>query len=660
VVAPARAVELEAGGGPQIETDDDERPTALGVGAAVGVFLLLIADLLNLSTASWIPKEAVLAVLGAAGLPLLVARAVGRGARRSAGETWAARFAVGFVIAASIATVGTLVPVGLAIGGLYDSGTGLVFLVAVAGCWALGSAATHTDRRLIESALVAGAALNAGVVVLQTFRDLGPLGLASYHGLPTGLLGNPVYTGPVMVSALAVVAVRLGRDPLRWGALAVFLGLAIGMSTERLPALLTVGLGVWRIAASRKGTVRGDSSRRHAWLFAGGTLGAIVCGSVIARAVGAGSGVVSQVASSTATETYGQRFHVWADGLRAIATHPLFGAGPGQFAAATLPHWTLADARIFGTSYLDDGHNLFVDVAVTTGLIGLAVFAGWLVSAFAGRRGPLVAVAVVLLASELVEPVNNCVTPVAMLALGAAALVPGIPARRRRAEGRNEKAPRSDYAKAFDRCVPRWVGPAAVVLALLTAVPATTFVIGDMVLMRASNEFSAAQAGAARADATTANDLLRPWPDSASLLAKISILDELQGRPGAQARIEYWARQAALKNPRDPNPWYILADYQLKAGHVADARRSAQRALADLRWNFFADNLLGDIASITQHPSVARTYWRASLLVNPNQPDIRAYLDGRCRPPAPSARPHAQCKPKAFSGKGSDGGSTRR
>jgi hypothetical protein len=169
-------------------------------------------------------------------------------------------------------------------------------------------------------------------------------------------------------------------------------------------------------------------------------------------------------------------------------------------------------------------------------------------------------------------------------------------------------------------------------MAVLAAVPALTFVIGDVALQRSSVQFSAAEPAAANASASTANELLRPWPDPATWLAKISILGMLNGRPGSQDLVIHWAEVAADRNPADPNLWYQLASYQLRANHRAAARRSALRALRAQPWFNGADNLLGDIAILSGDQAAADRYWRASLLVQPNQPTVRAELKGHCRP----------------------------
>ena len=68
--------------------------------------------------------------------------------------------------------------------------------------------------------------------------------------------------------------------------------------------------------------------------------------------------------------------------------HPLFGVGPGQLRTAMDSVATLSFFQhVLAGKILTDGHDIFVEVAVTTGLLGLLCFAVWLFGgALTGRR----------------------------------------------------------------------------------------------------------------------------------------------------------------------------------------------------------------------------------------------------------------------------------
>ena len=73
---------------------------------------------------------------------------------------------------------------------------------------------------------------------------------------------------------------------------------------------------------------------------------------------------------------------------------------------------------------LTDGHDVFVEVGVTTGLVRSRFFLFWLFGAArtAGRCSFL-GLAAAMIGVELVEPINVAVLPLAFLALGAATAV---------------------------------------------------------------------------------------------------------------------------------------------------------------------------------------------------------------------------------------------
>jgi hypothetical protein len=388
------------------------------------VFALCVADLPRLATSVWAPKFAVLLVMGAAGIPVLLLRAFGRRgqssgtelrargsrterrARGSRTERRAARFAVAFVLAGVVSMAGAARPL-LALVGLYEQGTGWLFVMALAGCWALGTYLRAPDRDLVATALIGGALVNAVVSILQQATDLSSVGLGGFPNgtapaLPDGLLGNPSYSGALLAAALALIAPRFLAQPRRWAVPAAVIGVGLGVGGERLPALVALAVCLVVVWIARTHTAasvpagesdRVDLSSRmlRSVLFSVPSLGGVIVGSIVARTSG-GVGVVSHAAQSTANETFGQRFHAWSAALHAIGhsvgSHLAFGYGPGQFRAATSAYFSVSFERSSGVTFTD-AHNLFVEYLTTTGIVGVVLLVCWLGCTVIPARGPM-------------------------------------------------------------------------------------------------------------------------------------------------------------------------------------------------------------------------------------------------------------------------------
>jgi len=603
-------------------------PSLAGRLIALGAFGLTAADLPDLSTSAWAPKAAVLMVLGAAGIPVLVVRASGRGlAVRSRSELWAARSAVAFVLVASVATLLALRPT-LAVVGLYDQGTGLAFIVALAGCWALGTTLGAPERRVLSSALIAGAVVNAGVVVLQEFGLLAHVGLTGHDGVPDGLLGNQIFTGALLAASLVLIAPRCIAQPRRWWPAAALIGAGIALCGERLPglvALVVISWTLWHIYRSGSDRPR---NLGPAWTFAASALGGAVVGAVVAELKGSG-GLAGHVAGSTGGETFGQRLSAWAAAVRAIGHHPLLGSGPGQFRTATSALFSLSYIREFNGLVFTDAHNFLLEFAATTGLIGLALLVGWVTLGAWRRRGPFLGFAIALAVVQLAEPLNVAVTPLTMLALGAAVLV---------------SAPGTTMPS--DQVSPAWLRRSSATLAVAACVPAVMLILGDVSLNRSDAASAVANTTASLSAAGTAERFLSPWPDPATQIATIhTYLYLAQGLSGPQASAAVlWSAVAAQRDPGNEQLWTSLAIAQVQAGRLGAAEGSARRAVSLSPWSPNTLDLLGNILEWQHRPAEARTWLSRSLAVDPEQRSVRSELDGRCIPPPLSARGFTHCQ----------------
>jgi O-antigen ligase len=566
---------------------------------------------------------AVLVVLGAAGLPLLVALAAGKSpAPRGRVEFWAARAAVAFVL---VATVSTLMATSslAALVGPYDQGTGLVFVIALAGCWALGTGLGPADRRVLITALIAGALVNAIVAIFQQLFGLGQIGISGYQGVPSGLLGNPVHLGALLAGSLALLGARLVSGQERWWAATVTIGIGLGVCGERLPAGVGLAVVIWQLWKVHRARAEHPEEWRRGLRFSGLAVGGLIAGAVLARVIGNGGGLGGHVATSTSSETFGQRIYAWQAALHAIAHRPVFGYGPGQFQAATEARFPLSYWHAFPGLFFTDAHNILIEYATTTGILGLVLLSAWLVLALIGRRGPLMAFALVLVACELAEPLNVANTPLAFLALGAAAVI----------------TPPGDRATPdVGARWPRWLWPLSAIFAALALVPAGILIVGDVALQRSGSQYDVAQEGLAIASGSTANLLLAPWPDPAELLSQIQTYLALDNKPGAKAKAVYWSTIATKRNPSGPSLWLSLADAQLRADRVGPARASALRAVMLSPWDVGTNDLLANIALWRHDPVQARYWFGRSLTADAHQPVVREELKGRCIPVPPWQR----------------------
>jgi len=631
---------------PPTTRPDVRAPLELSEGAAkavaVGAFLLAIAYLPKITSSNLPPEFTVLLVLGAAGLPLLIARALDRTeTERTETEKWASRCAIAFVVIGLVSAVVATAPT-LAVFGLYVQRTGWLFMLAVAGCWALGTGIGAKDRHWLELALIAGALVNAVVAILQQLVGLNGIGFTDFSGLPDGLQGNPVFLSALLAASLALIAPRFNEMPRRWWWVLTAIGIALGMSGERLSALLALAVAAYLVWTSRPARTEAPDPEawRRALYFAGLTLASLVGGSLVARAAG-GVGVVSHTVSSTTSATFGQRLEYWWLGLRATLSHPLLGSGPDQFQAATSPLVPTSFARSngggSGVIFLD-AHNMVIEYASTIGLIGCGLLIAWLVFALRNRRGPLLGFAVVLLIVELAEPQDLVVTPLAFLALGAAAFATGVPG-----PGDDATSPRKQAVEAPTwpaARAPGWWRPATVGALVAAGTLGVLLLIGDFSYQAGFNQVSTSINTALNSE-RRANSVLFAWPEPAIVSANLYASLAAGHVAGTLPLALQWGQGAVNRNPTDGSLWATLAHYQQASGDFSAARHSAQTAVRNQPWNTSALNILGALAAADGHNAEARYWFGRSLAVIPTQSPVRGYLkhlSEGCRVQGPPSR----------------------
>ena len=574
--------------------------SGLGVFATVGAAVLCLAFSPKVNSVTFTPKFAVLLLFAAVGIVPLARLVRARSLLR-----WPARAAVAFL---AVALVSALVSPSPNIGffGLYLWGTGWLFWLGAAGAFAIGASLGPKDRRWLLGGLLVGSVGSALVAVFEIVTNSSTAGLSLYDGTQAdGFLGNPVYLEALLLGGLALILGRACRSPLRWGAVALVLAVGLEFTFERF-ALVVLALLVLYALYSY-------GARR------GGTFALLLAAGYGIAYLGGGSGLGSRVTSGTSETTFGLRLRVWLQSAHYVLHHPLLGAGPGQLRTAMDASATLSFfQRVLAGRVLTDGHDIFVEVAVTTGLLGLACFLVWLVGAarIAGRCAFL-GFAAAMIATELVEPINIAVVPLAFLALGASTAVrsrpdggPGDTARR----PEDQQSGQVHTPEPDDRGAAVLVRATTIVVLAVALFLGATMVTGDAYMFRATNFAPGEPYNLAAAN--DASQLLPYWPDSALKLAQIEAFDSLSSASGATthlAQARRWTAVAVSRDSDNPQLWTMLAvaDVDLKAYGLA--RTEYDRALSCDKWFTQALQGLGQLAGIAHKWNEAVHFYRLAL-----------------------------------------------
>jgi O-antigen ligase len=619
---------------------------------AIGIGLLTVAVVPFWSSSAWVPKEAVLAVLAAAGLPVLVALAFGRRRDVPGSTRLAARLAGAFVVVALISALLSAAP-GIAMVGLYQQGTGWVFVAGLAGCWALGTRLGERAQSLLQLLIIFGALANAIIAVLQLTVGLDSFGLPLYSGsLTDGLQANPFEFGALMAAALGLLVSRFMERPREWYLPVAVVMIGAGACGERLPLLLIVGVLAWAVWRALRtegaksalrtegaksalrtdgatGALRSREPLRRAVGFCVLTIAGLLAGALIADWAN-GGGSIARVAGSTGEETFGQRLMAWREGLRAFTHHLLIGAGPGQFRSVTSFLFPFSFVKSSPGEVFTDAHNFVVEYLATTGILGTLALLAFLAVILANARGPLVVAAVVLIAIELAEPLNAAVFPVALGALGAAgplvlrqnAPADAAPALHRRPADAPADAPAP---------LPSAVRVAVGVFAIVGLLAGALLIVGDGLMLRGQGQFGLAQDKLALGNATTANTLLGAWPDPAQLISETHFFLSLGDHPAQRPQAVHWAEVAVSRDPTNSSLLVMLSSYELVAGQYRAAQQSALEAQKYLPWYPSALNNLGISSYLLGEHAQAHHWFGLSLQVAPNQIPIRSLYNGSCQ-----------------------------
>jgi len=542
----------------------DERPAPVDTLVPAGVVILLIAFSAQTNTPFWAPKSAVALTVGLAGVPSLIWLMYRRDA-----PAWALLGLLG-VGGLSMALSHTVV---MSLVGVYAFGTGFLFMVLVAGWWALGRRLTAVGRRRLEATLVWGAVGESAFAVCEHLLSFHYAAFQPYEGRYSALFDNPVYLAGYLSATYALLLRRVSLSPRplwrHWPELAAMIAIGVGLqySGERL-GLIASGLAA--VLAVFGWAFRG---RRGLGLLCGVALGVGVAVGGLINVTGTSAS--SSVVSTTSNNLMFGRVYSWEAAAHAFAAKPELGWGPGRYEAATSHLRSAREARAQGPDEVfADAHNFLVEYATTTGVLGLAALITFLVLAARRSTGPMAWFAALIAVHMLAEPQSTGVTPLGLLALGAAM-----------APLANQVNPtRPGWAP------PRWMVGATAIGAAGGLFAGTCLYYGDV-----TNHH--AQLDASPSEMATAMDWMPPWPELAITGSQLYLFEGLgtpSRSPAHRAALKL-ARQAAADDPDAYGGWLFLAAVENRLGQRQAAFGDYGRALEANPWSVKA--MVGQLAT---------------------------------------------------------------
>jgi len=532
------------------------------IGAAGIAIVLPLAATSSIDIPSWSLRWALLPAIAGAGLAALVGMATRPGTARAP-----ARWALAWLAFGLLATILAPDPT-TALWGEYGVGTGLIFLLALGGAWAIGARSGHRARPLIANALIVGCSANAVLAVAEQLVDLRAFGVSAYQGRSAGLFGNPVYLAELLAGGLWLTLWRLAHGPsssarVRLALIAATVVITAGIELSGSRAALLLAVGAALVAA---GSVRGRWRVGIAATVAAGiTVGALV-GAV---APGSTTSTDRVTGVAEATDGYQPRIATWEAGISALGPRVLWGFGPAGVLAATGPRRTLTVARSEGPDTMfADAHDVVVESIVTTGVVGLTLLLIWLWGAVGLARRErrrrwgygLLGFAGMVVGVGLLEPLHVGVTPLALLALGAAGSAEGAP---------------DD----------RLAGGSRLRTGLATGSTLAGLALSAWLLVALVQLHQADVAGDASAGAAAARRL-PPLGQPASIVGTLLGFEGISGSnpTGLDGAVVWWTR-AAHQDPANPARWNDLAGARDATGDPFGAVAAYRRALADNPWS---------------------------------------------------------------------------
>ncbi len=198
---------------------------------------------------------------------------------------------------------------------------------------------------------------------------LGSTAVPTYGGRIVSSLGNPNALGGWLVITAPFLFLeilpRLKPPRLIKGILLTGMIIAIFLSGSR-GAVLAAGttVFVWLICRSVK---KPTGLKSHPFLPFLIGMGAVILGGIL----------ISNSGHFDHSSPFDNRFIIWQAGWRAVVKEPILGWGQENF-EVIFPQRRLTK--------VDNAHNIFLETAVSTGLLGLLLYGGIIIQAFKEAR----------------------------------------------------------------------------------------------------------------------------------------------------------------------------------------------------------------------------------------------------------------------------------
>ena len=296
----------------------------------------------------------------------------------------------GFLVWAGIAAVFAVDPLHAWIGTPDRRFGWLAWVLCAVAFLAAQQSGGRADRRIVLRAAVVATAAMAGYAVLE-IAGIELAGVTSGERLG-GTFGSAAYLGAALAlllpQAAAVAVDSSERTPWRWVAgAAVTAGLVAAVGSQTRAGWVGLVVAVVVTAPAWWGWLR-----TRMWVGAVAVVFLAVM--VVASPVG------ERILSAADLDDGGGRGRVdeWRIGVSAFAAHPVIGTGPEGYRVVFQDHVDADYARRYGREVAPDrAHNGALDVGITTGLPGAALYVAagvWLlVRSWRGaRRGDILTV----------------------------------------------------------------------------------------------------------------------------------------------------------------------------------------------------------------------------------------------------------------------------
>ncbi len=286
----------------------------------------------------------------------------------------------------------------------YEGALGFVGYAAF--FWTASRASLVQAKLLLRSIALSGALLGLAAL-LEMLGPFRPPGFGAFGLRATSPMGNPVFLGAW--TALAIPTTLAGMCLTRRRAELALAGVALGLQTAGL--YLSAGRGAWlgavvglavagallllvRLGARERegrGGARTHGAILPRRLLVGASAAAVILLAVLALTTALSPGVAESGTRLTeAFDTVAQgegggsaetRLVMWRATLDLVAEHPLLGAGPETFLGEFPRVRPLRLVQLeSAAAYPDRPHNHWLYLAYATGLPGLALYVGFLLT----------------------------------------------------------------------------------------------------------------------------------------------------------------------------------------------------------------------------------------------------------------------------------------